>query len=396
MGFLLGGASEGICQICCLIPSRKKKILTLSFKEFQLAYKLLFKNIKVLPKGGGDMVKLKFDKNICYSCETIDCLVKCQYLRFNIATAKKEKLKILKGEDTFILTECVTCYACEEYCLKGNHPFFQIVELQEEKGLYTAPKPITHQQIKMTSPKGRFEIKHPLINPVISLCVYGDMMKKIGESFCKEVSFLLGRDFFCNLVFLHFAKMSIIKERLPKIIEMISNLLKKNNLDDLICFHDECYAGLTYLAPAYGIPVPFKPIHLFEFLTKRLNVLKNNIKPLNQKVAYQRPCSNRLIPETQCWEDKIFNLIGVERIQRKYDRSFSLCCGSTFRMMGRDDLADEVQEKNVADMVNSKVKYCVFNCPMCYYTLGEKVNKEGIIPVMMVDLCQYALESGKS
>jgi len=342
------------------------------------------------------MVKLRFDKNICYSCESVDCLVKCQYLQLNIETARIEKLKILKGEDTFILTECITCYACEEYCLKRNHPFFQIVELQEDKGLYTAPRPITHQQIKMTSPKGRFEVKQPLTKPAISLCVFPDMMKKIdGPLFQRGTSFL-GGDFFCNLVFLHFAKMSIVKERLPKVIETISNHLKKNCLDELICFHDECYAGFTCWATAYEIPVPFKPIHLFHFLSQRLEALKSSVKTLNQKVAYQRPCSSRLIPETQYLTDKVFSLIGVERVQRKYDRDSSLCCGSILRMMGRDDLADDIQERNVSDMVNAGAKYCVFNCPMCYYTLSEKVSKEGILPVMMVDLCHYALTEGKT
>ena len=94
------------------------------------------------------------DRDTCLNCETLDCLVRCQYLDLDPDRARKEKIKILHGEDSFVLHECTTCYACEEYCPNNNHPFFQIVELQEKRGMYTAPRPITHQQIKWYSLKG--------------------------------------------------------------------------------------------------------------------------------------------------------------------------------------------------------------------------------------------------
>ncbi len=82
----------------------------------------------------------------------------------------------------------------------------------------------------------------------------------------------------------------------------------------MICYHDECYGTYTQLAPAFGIPVPFRPIHLFEYLIERLEALKDQIRPIGMKAAYQRPCSNRLIPETQPLVDEIFRRVGVERV----------------------------------------------------------------------------------
>lgn len=340
---------------------------------------------------GGVMPDLLFDEDICRKCESVDCLIRCQYLYLDLEGAKREKKRILDREDSLVLSECATCYACEEYCPHNNHPFFQIVELQEKRGMYTAPRPITHQQIKWYSLKGDVDLPNPLKAPALSLCLFPDMEEKLQGQLFEGASSFLGRDFFCNLVYLHFAKMSLIKERLPQVIANIQRNLEKYRLPELVCFHDECYAGFTHWAKAYGVDVPFRPIHLYAFLMERLLGLKDRIKPLKARVAYQRPCSNRLIPWTRGYVDKILEMIGAERASRTYEGENALCCGSILFMQGRDDLAEELQAKNIQDMVDAGAQYCLFNCPMCLYTLGEAVGRQGITPVTMPDLCQMAL-----
>ena len=67
-------------------------------------------------------------------------------------------------------------------------------------------------------------------------------------------------------------------------------------------------------------------------------------------MAYQRPCSNRFCPEIAHYVDDIFELIGVNRPQRQYDRDHALCCGSVIRLQQRDKLADDVLQRNLDDM----------------------------------------------
>jgi len=81
------------------------------------------------------MLELKFDKTKCADCKAVSCLVKCQYMDFDRDKAKVEWQKVVNGEDSVVLHDCVTCYSCEEYCPFGNHPFYLIVERQEEKGI---------------------------------------------------------------------------------------------------------------------------------------------------------------------------------------------------------------------------------------------------------------------
>ena len=338
------------------------------------------------------MPAINFDPAICESCNTCDCLMKCQYMTFDLAEARREKARINQGEDSSVLKACATCYACEEYCPSGNHPFYVIVERQEEKGLLPAPAPITKQQIRMMQPKGTLT-PGKVSAPVIDMCYFPMLTGSIRAPLYENPSIIVGSDVFCNIMWLHFAKNSVIRERLPRVIDNLWQCyLKDSGVEELVCFHDECYATFSHLAPAFGIDVPFRPVHVFAYLSERLDVLKDRIKPLNAKVAYQRPCSNRLIPETDRWLDAIFEKIGAQRVDRAYDRETALCCGQVLRAHQREDLADDVQKRNLDDMKAAGAAFCAFNCPVCMLTLGEAVAEKGLFPIHVSDLCQEALK----
>jgi len=338
------------------------------------------------------LYELKFDENLCEACETYDCLTKCQYIDLNLEQAREERWKIIRGEDSRILKECITCYACEEYCPHNNHPFYQIVDLQEAKQIHPAPIPVEKVQLQMMAPTVEVDYQE-LSGPVIDLCTFYPFEKlSIQGRLFEDVSIIGGNDLFCNLMFLHFAKGSVIRERLPQVIDNIWKYhLKKNNIEELVCFHDECISTYNHYAPAYGIEVPFKPIHFFEFILKRLEKVKDEIKPLYMQAAYQRPCSNRMCPDADHLVDDICQMIGVERLEREYDRENALCCGGAPRMQGREELADELVQKNLDDMQAAGAMLCIFDCQFCLMTLAEQVAKRGMIPILLGDLVRMAL-----
>ena len=163
-------------------------------------------------------------------------------------------MKVMKGKDSRVLTECVTCYACEEYCTRGNHPFYLISEKREEKGMFTAPRPITTQWKNMTSMQGKYLVGN-LKDTALSCCYLPELGQLgTGEIF-KDVASaqVFGAEFMCPAVHSHFARMSVIKERLPMVIENY----RKLGVKEVICMHDECYGTLTSIASAYGIEVLF-------------------------------------------------------------------------------------------------------------------------------------------
>ena len=340
------------------------------------------------------MYELQYDEEICAKCETFDCLTRCQYMDLGLEEARAERQRILDGEDSRVLRECTTCYACEEYCPHDNHPFYLIVERQEEREAWPVPIPLTKQQIRMMGPRGQIAPRK-VTAPVINMCAFPMLQGCIRGKIFEGASTIVGSDLFCNVMWLHFAKNSVIRQRLPRIIDNIMSYhLRESGVDELICFHDECYGTYTRIAPAFGIEVPFKPVHLFEYLARRLTELKSQIRPIGEKVVYQRPCSNRLVPETQHWVDDIFELIGVDRVEREYDRENALCCATTIRAAQRDDLADDVQKRNLDDMEAVGAKYCVFNCPACFFTMKGMAAERGMTPILLSELCQIALGEG--
>jgi Fe-S oxidoreductase len=181
--------------------------------------------------------------------------------------------------------------------------------------------------------------------------------------------------------------MSVVKERLPLVIENFQKL----GVKEVICLHDECYGTFTSIAPAYGMEVPFEPIYYMDFLLERLKELTDRITPLNLKVAYQRPCSNRLIPQKHHLVKDILDLIGVELPDREYQDEKCLCCAEILRSVSGYRLANDVQQRNIHDMVGTGAEYCVFNCPACQSTLSEKVIKNGLKPIHIIDLCKMAI-----
>lgn len=339
------------------------------------------------------MSELVFDREKCAKCKSVACLTRCQYLNLDTSTAKKEWQKVLEGEDSFILQACTTCYACNEYCPGGNYPFYLIVERQEEKGILPSPRPIITMWINQCEPVGKFTVGL-LQQKALSYCFLAHFNAlahgKLFEGI--EYSVVYGQEFFCNAVYLHYAKTSLIRERLPKIIENI----RKQGIKQLVCLHDECYATYTSLASAYRIEVPFKPVHYYDYLIERLKELKGEVRSLGLKVAFQRNCSTRLIPEMDKRLDELLGLIGVERIKRKYDRRNAMCCAEIFRMAKGPELADEIQKKNLDDMQSVNPDYVVFNCPACWDSLATKVAERGLKPIHVIDLCRLAVGEEQS
>lgn len=310
---------------------------------------------------------------------------------FNGDEAREEMLKIVRGEDSTVLQDCVTCYACEEYCKRGNHPFYLITQRREEKGIHTAPRPITRQWFNVGEPQGKSEVGD-IGERALSMGFMPQLKEVAKGKLFEDIlpSWFFGQEYFCNVVYIHFANTSIFKERMPQVIANIHAL----GVTEVVFLHDECYGAFTSLAPAFGMEVPFKAVHYYDYLYERLRTLKDEIRPLKIRAAYQRPCSNRLCPETHPLVRKILDLIGVELVDRTYQDERALCCGSIFRAMYGYDLATDVQNRNMDDMVEHGAQVCVYNCHGCHGALRDKLDRRGIPMIHMVELCRRAIGEG--
>ncbi|MCX7817159.1 MAG: (Fe-S)-binding protein [Syntrophales bacterium] len=326
-----------------------------------------------------------FDVRKCDFCG--ECLESCLYLNFDKVSGGKALKNLYQFGEGAWLNKCITCFACNEFCTKGARPFDLILEHLGKRGDYVNSNVLSLIQERF-SPKEPFQAPK-VKGRILSLCtVAGNLPHPPEGRLFEGLELVRGRHFFCNVLFVHLGNKSIVQEKLPHLVEKYASF----GCDEIIFMHDDCYTLMTDLAPQYGIELPFRPVHLFEYLRDKLQELKSNVKPLNVKVAYQRPCASRLTPWKEPLLDEIFHLIGVFRVNRTYDRENSMCCGQDLKgLVKRGDKFPYFQDDNVRDAVASGAQAMVFLCPMCLDALSDKCKTANLIPLMLTDICRLAI-----
>ena len=330
------------------------------------------------------MIKI-FIKENCTFCG--DCFLKCQYLGFDTERAITEIKNLIDDKETSVSTDCVTCYACNEYCPEDANPFDLIVQRQEEHGAISIPENMKQFIEKQFEPSELKEPIEPAEKKVMSICVFADHPKFFKGQLFDDLTLLKGRNFFCNLLYLHTGQESVIRRRTQTIIDNLASI----EVPEIIFFHDECYAFITKYAPSIGVQVPFNAIHIYEYLLTYLRNNQSKIEKVGLKVAFQRSCSNRFNPEVNHFVDEIFDLIGIERVAREYDGMSALCCTAPQGLLGAPDLAKENIKRNMEDAINHGAEAVVLMCPMCFDTLRRPIRKHGLKRIYITDLCRVAL-----
>ncbi|MBI9077273.1 MAG: (Fe-S)-binding protein [Desulfatibacillum sp.] len=326
-----------------------------------------------------------FDPSKCDVCGI--CLEQCQFLDFSKESASKSFQALINGDESPWINQCVTCFACNEYCDKDARPFDLICQRQEEGGQYL-PKELVDMMHAHFSPQG--EYTPPKVEGrAISLCTIYSVLDKdafTGKLF-DDATLLRGRFFFCDVLYLHMGNMSIILDEMPAIISRLA----ATGADEIVFVHDDCYSMIK-LAIENGIELPFKAVHIFEYLRDQLKEHQSQISPLNLTLAYQRPCASRYSTEKEPLLDEIFSLIGVTRVDRKYDRKNALCCCTNAgdAMPSRKG-TEKFQDANIADALDYGATGMAFLCPMCLQALSPKCKDAGLIPYFITDLCRMAL-----
>ena len=340
-------------------------------------------HVKITILKSGDLM---FDQLKCDECGT--CFVQCQYVDFSIEEAVQEIKALKEGKDAAILKECITCMACNESCPHGAKPYDLICTLQEEKGIRCVPEEIVEViEHTLTSVPNEI-IEGERDKPALNLCVMGHAYpRNMTEStMFKNLTIIKGSDFYSRIVYLHTGMESLVRAHAQEYIDNLSKL----NTHEIIFVHDDCYTMVAKKAPEYGIPVPFKPIHIVEYMVTYLKAHRDCIKRLKKRVAYQRPCISRYTPEKEPFLDELFELIGVERVARRYDRKNALCCAFGLRETD-PKRGSMILERNLNDAITHGADAMVFLCPGCYWLTSSSCEERGLPSIFITDLCRMAL-----
>ncbi len=170
----------------------------------------------------------------CTACG--DCFARCQYLQLKKDQAVQEIKNLIEGKDSPVLRDCATCYACNEYCPTGANPFDLIAERQGEArslGLSDGALAMLEKQYEPYTSDKQVEIKGPLLSQCAFMKTHAPFFE--GQLF-QGLTLVGGRNFFCNLIYLHTGQISVSKKRAQTIVDNVAKLGAK----EVICFHDEC------------------------------------------------------------------------------------------------------------------------------------------------------------
>jgi ferredoxin len=325
-----------------------------------------------------------FHEDKCDLCG--DCLAECKYIDYDREAAIAEFTALIEGLPTNIVKECVTCAACNEICPQGANPFDLICRTQEETNALEIPDAVVERFDAMCKGENRIERGAPG-KPAISSCVVGPALPRpLGGSLFADLTHIKGENYFCHIGWVHLGRLSPLEKGIHTFIENLATTGEK----EIVFLHDDCYATATTGAREYGVEVPFRPIHIIEYLLDQMKARRDEVRPLGMKIAYQRPCASRYTPEKEPMLDALFELIGVERAARRYDREDALCCG--LPLMFRDGArARQIQARNLDDAKGAGAEAMAFLCPVCVRGLAGGSMERGMDIYMLSDLCRLAL-----
>ncbi len=326
-----------------------------------------------------------FHANKCDFCGK--CLEFCPYVDYDLERAQREMQDLVSGGAPHIVGSCVTCASCNLICPNQANPFDLLNQRQEETGALGIPEQAVQN----------FEKLHRLPSvvkrgqegkAVMNLCIVGDMVRDLlDHPLFEGLTLVEGADYFCTVGYIHLGKPGLVKKAAKRFIDNLASL----GADEVVCFHDDCYTLLTSLADQFGLKVPFRPVHLFEYLCLELEKRQNAIRQVPIRVAYQSPCASRYTPEKEVYLERILQLLGVERPPRRYEGLNALCCGAP--LMARDrEKAAAIKKWNIDDAQGVGANAMIFLCPMCFLNLRKMARDAGMEAVFITELCRRALK----
>lgn len=331
-----------------------------------------------------------WDASRCDLCG--DCLVGCRYVEYDRERAVTEMKLLMEGRPADILEKCITCNACLQYCPTGADPADLIYRMQEKcaSPISVAFRPFTDSVVK-TFEKGSRDvevIQGDPGRPALSFDSFPFAQFPAGtleSSLFRGMTVVRGRKYASLVGMAHMGGAGLAERYGRKVIDAFAELGR-----DIVYIHNEGYILAHLRARELGIDVPYRYMHLFEYLRDYLGGHQSDVRKLNRRVAYQPNCAVRWLPEQDAWLDEILGLIGVQRVSRAYEGVEALCCGGPALFVNRE-LGMKMQNDNIRDAQDHGAEALITICPMCDTVMKGETAKACLPQIFITDLCRMAL-----
>lgn len=330
-----------------------------------------------------------------------ECLVRCPYISYGEDDAKSAVRSLIRGTRHPILKECITCAACNDFCPLGADPWDLIARRQEETGVLGIPPDAKPSSDWLTKPARVLRRGRPG-GPLISAGGIYEVVPQAefltGQVF-EGATIVGGGPYACGFTETHLGRASRPLKFLPQFIANLTEATEEFGVDEIVFTHDACYNVATTLATQQGIEVPFRPVHILEYIRNWLRDHRDRVtNPLNVNIAVQGGCTTRYAPKSgdrEIWSDwlaEIFEIIGVLSVEdrRVYTGKDRLCCGCGI-FHTQHERAVGIQQRNIRDAADAGAEKLVFICPACITVMRATCRKMGLEPIYITQLVKLAL-----
>ncbi len=155
-------------------------------------------------------------------------------------------------------------------------------------------------------------------------------------------------------------------ENFKRLAQHNIDAIKESGAHTLITTCAECYRTFKIDYPAYMGPLPFKVLHIIEFLIDSISQGKLNFKKTRKKVTYQDPC--RLGRHLGMYEQPrmvLSNIPALSLVEMERNQQNAICCG-TSGWMNCDAISKRIQSYRLKSARQTGADLLITACPKCY------------------------------
>jgi Fe-S oxidoreductase len=281
-------------------------------------------------------------KNCVARCKLCGkCLELCPQIDLSPSQAKEEKLNLLEGKPSRVLSECSSCFACMSFCPNDADPHGLILYRWHEK---RANGPPFYLQPVLPGAKSP--------NPISEVArAYSPKEKEFYDTFLEHAGgqevLYLG----CNQLFDPLLAISPLLKDLKAVAspdlccgEPVYRLGLLDQFEDaarkwvehwravapskMVFFCPACYNVVTNIYPKrLGIEIDFPTLTVFDWIEEKIKII-DPPKPLGMSVMLHDSCHAKMLGNSfYAQVRRIFSWAGIEVIEMKNSKTRSLCCG---------------------------------------------------------------------
>lgn len=166
------------------------------------------------------------------------------------------------------------------------------------------------------------------------------------------------------------------------------NKIKLLGVDEVVTGCPGCFRTMSQDYATAFKSVPFKVLHISQFLYAMKDTLKDHLRPIKAKVVYHDPC--HLGRHMGVYEEprELIKLIpDVELLEFKYNRKKALCCGSGGGVRSAfPEVSLEIAKSTLGELPEG-TEILVTACPFCKYNFIDGNTRK----IEVIDLPEFIL-----